>query len=257
MEQITEFVELITCKETGKIYLDPVMTPTGIITELDTCINNNEKYYFVKPLKSLIDNFIENYPEYGKSRYISTQTVYKIFITKQYDKLLNFDNFNMNLFRSEKQCISFIEQSPNNIIKHFISHCENLNYAPNTWSWYFINILCNRHSGENPNIVLYAIDCKFDLNSICKSDGWTAVHQIIYFANDTNLLKKIIDKHAIVDFYKKNENGSTPLDFIFKYKPFEIIEYAVKKLNVRDLTIFDLSRLTSEQKNSLIKNIEI
>lgn len=75
----------------------------------------------------------------------------------------------------------------------------------------------------------------------CTDDIWYPLHQIIYFSNNTDLIKFGIDKHigAGLDLYCENCDHNTILKFIFKYGTYDVIAYALTKIDKNDHRFID------------------
>lgn len=244
---INEFIKLISCPKSEKIYFLPIVDKKKIYEyeEYLKLDKNNDIIIFTQ-LKSLIISFLDAFPEYEKLRYVPTisnkpshiysKTIINNSISKKkFELLLNYTNFKMKLFTVNDICI--LLEAPNNILKYFINNCDDINYEfDSNRGWSLINYACNKICRKNPKIIKYLIKNGADIQHICKDDGWSPLYQIIHFSNKNSLIKYAIIKHLELgmDLYMTNKNNSSIIDTIFAKQNFKIIQFALQKINITD-----------------------
>jgi len=244
---IDEFVSLISSPKTNKIYRDPIVLDNGDIEELEEYLGTGEKnqYHNIIRLKSFINSFLEEYPEYKPKQYISNpifktthkinqQIINKIISSQNLQNLKQYTHFELLLFTSgqlESICINANED----ILIYFVDNIiGNIHELIQGRSWRLVNYVCNKCSGTIKNaFVRYFIEKYGGMQYYCEDDNWYPLHQIVHFSKNSDLVKFCIDKHleAGLDLYCENNDGSTILKFIFEKSNSDVINYTLSKID--------------------------
>lgn len=257
---IDEFIKLIACPLTCKIFLYPIIADDGIVYEeqafLMSSVGNKNvsiNYTHVKTLKSFIESFIDKYPEYKKRQYVldtsikiekqhclHNNDVLKLIELSQFDKIKQYINFDFKLIQ-QAYCDKLLKSASEDVFKYIIDNLMDINADINDRGWSFLNLLCYGVSKRLPNVVKYAIEKGGDILHFCKSDNWYPLHQIVHFSGNESLIKWGIDKHLMAEsnLYVMNKDGDSILYRIFLRCNKDIINYVLEKLDTTSQTFKD------------------
>jgi len=135
-EMIQTTIKVITNSETKQIYYTPVWF-AGEIYEEDVLMSksHNAEYFVVLPMRSFVDAFLREFPEYKDKQYINKIAEHShknhlgyvrlLLDKKKLDQLLRFTDFDISQFNTND--LSQILLAPNNVIEHFAQNCEHIN----------------------------------------------------------------------------------------------------------------------------------
>ena len=155
--------------------------------------------------------------------FVNPKQVKDFVDTGNYDLLLSFTGFDLKSIGF----IRIIENAKNNIQKHVLDNCIDINTSLNDgMNWTIINHMCRE---ANDEMLKYIIDIEgVDLEHSC-GDGWRPIHQLCHYKkNNSELVKHLISKG--VDLFCKNDNGNTPLEFFCKNNDSSVIIFAVNRV---------------------------
>ena len=136
--------------------------------------------------------------------------VKKIFVNRNYDELLKYTNFNLKYV--DQQIFDFINSNNISAIKHYIDHCEDLEYAAND-GWRLIHYFCRRSNHES---TLYLINkgVKLDVKTIygsnpiklaCESGSFDVIQLIMSKGIKLNASHRTYIKHNINLTYEEKK----------------------------------------------------
>jgi hypothetical protein len=258
---------------THKLLYNPVLANDGNVYEkealieflkqndykspIDKNIKINMKFIDVFQIKSIIDNFINAFPELKKMQYIPhgkydnnmilqhnefIDEINEIFSSRNYSDLMKYVNFDISIINTNFD--HFIKNASSEIFMYFVNNLQDINAKScNNVHWPLLNILATCDKEEYFKYVLDKPN--ININSTCENDGWTVLHQHIrYFPNNVNMIKYIIDKGGLLN--KINSSGETALYYIIKYcKDLNLILHAISKLQ----------NIESDEKSILIDRL--
>ena len=248
---MTEFIKLISCPVTKKIFCTPVMASDNIIYEAEIAFKliedgkvspiTNEllepDIKIVINLKSLIDIFIRHFQGLKEHRYRSEFDITKIYHfskaeilsifteRENYNGLLKYDSFKIEDIEHHSFA-NFLKFAPYEVITHFIDRCNNLQYVfpnvPGTWN--IINYVLRYSSLE---VVKYVLTKYPNLDYEHESsDGWKPIHQVST-ARDGECVRLLIDNG--VDLLTRTSEGITGLEYILTNLDVETVMYTIEK----------------------------
>lgn len=274
---MAEFINLISCPITKKIFYTPTLASDGIIYEAEAILNIIESknpspisgkildkdLIVVINLKSLIDLFLKSYENMRQNQYVcitnisnlyyfSKAEILSIFMERSnYNSLLKYDNFKIEDI--DTYCFAdFLKYASYDIIVHFIEHCDNLNYifpdSPGTWS--VANYVFKYGTPETVKYLLTKYpDLDYENES---SEGWRPIHQIAS-SHDGEAVKLLID--IGVNILSKTSQNISGFEYIITSQNAETITYTIDHMNFA--TELDLSVLLIRvDDNENLKNEE-
>jgi len=244
---VDEFVSLISSPKTNKIYKEPIILDNGEIEELDEYIGTDKKnqYHAIVRLKTFINTFLDEYPEYKSKQYIcnqllktthkfNQQIINKIINTKNLQNLKQYTQFELSLLTSadiDTICKIANEDTLIYFVDNIIGDIHELFPERN---WRLVNYICNKCCSANKNtFVRYFIEKYGGMQYYCEDDHWYPLHQIVHFSKNSDLIKFGIDKHleSNLDLYCENSDGTTILNYIFQKSNSDIINYTLSKID--------------------------
>lgn len=245
---IDQFVALLKCPLTDKIFSLPVVNDDGIVYEysalLTTKTDVNKNFYIVKSLQLFILSFLENYPEYKKLQYdaengdnpkdhLFYKDKIKTFISNhQWDEVKKYRNFSLALL-SHTLINEILTNAPEDILLFIIDNVIDINHMMTGYhpGWNFFNYIC-RSVPNKTNLIKHCIKKGADVTHQC-NDGWYPVQQILHWSKDETLIKYIIKKHikSGLTLFVKNSNNQTVFDYILYKGTKNIIEYAINLID--------------------------
>lgn len=264
----SDFINHLTCKSTGKLFMNPVQTVNGHIYEEDILIeqmckdiNNNKpvnikKLGWIKlnPIKYMIDNLIEKFPDLEKHRYTSgsqikpiikynKSVINDIIDNKQYNLLFYVTGYNL-LELPESYLKDIINHNNPKLLTYIINNCIDPNVVieskkesncscgtckpdSSTIKYTLISYICTRGSEL---MIKTAIDQGLNLNYSDNIDNHPLVKTLNRWSiSAQNMSKYMIDKG--VDLFAEMVTGEykTLLEYIIN-NSYEITDYALNKL---------------------------
>lgn len=266
---IDEFVSLISSPKTNKIYKDPIILDNGEIEELEEYLGTGEKnqYHNIIRLKTFINSFLEEYPEYKLKQYISNpilktthkinqQIINKIISSQNLQSLTQYTRFELE-FLTGGQIETICKNADDDTLVYFINNViGDIHELFQGRSWRLINYVCNKCSSNNKNIIIkYFIEKYGGMQYYCEDDHWYPLHQIVHFSKNADLIKFGIDKHieAGLDLYCENSDGATILNFIFHKSNSDTINYALSKIDKTKQEFKDNLNIFCDMLNDNIK----
>lgn len=185
-----------------------------------------------KTAQSLIDitnklNGINNNKLYSMKDNLST--IINIIKFKQWNELLNYNNFDLELYEELCELFSYRYIVDINILKHVIDNIADINYKLKKYNNDSLLTYTLRNY-QNIDIIKYLIDVpNIDLEFI-DNDGNKPIH-LIFAMHNICLFEYIINKN--VDLYSKNNHGETPLDILLRQKNIDgkIIKLIINRIN--------------------------
>lgn len=259
---LDDFLKLITCKYTKKIYRDPVLNPkNGEIVEKNYLIQQNNKIgipYF--NMKSLVNNFIVNFPDFKKDVYDQTplqivkkkhsgheKEVSNIFKEKKYDKIFYYKEFLLNSL--EVNCVKhFIYESHISLVKFFLENCINIDdHFIDNKQWRIFHFVLYSRNADLVKFYIKTYPINFEYGT--PEDKWTFMHILSYYhANNVEIYELISKKKP--NLYIQNKEGNSVFEFLLMYNEINII------LEIIDF--FDIDKEKSrESLNKLISRDQI
>lgn len=252
---MADFIRLIRCPVTKKIFKIPVMASDNIVYEAEIAfklINTEEKspisglvleqdIKIIITLKSMISLFLEKFQEYKVMQYNSDFDISKIYhfskaeilsvFTERdnYDRLLKYDKFKIDDI--DYLCFTdFLRYCGNHeVIIHFLDRCNNLNYKWGNSSWNLVNYIFKYAS---PEVVKYVLKTykELDYENDC-SNGWRPIHQIAS-SYDGECVRLIVDLG--VNVLNKTSENISALEYIVGHHDMETIKHVIDKVNFLD-----------------------
>jgi len=281
---MSEFIKLISCPITGKIFYTPVMGSDNVVYEAEAIIpliesktvspisgkKLDKNIIVVLNLKSLIDLFLKSFENLREHQYKCTTNVTKLYHFSKaeiltifmertnYINLLKYDNFKMDDI--ENYCFAdFLKYAPYNVIVHFINHCDNLHYrfpdSPGTWNVVNYIFRCG-----TPEVVKFLLQTYPDLDYENEaSEGWRPIHQVAS-SYDGESVRLILDNG--VNPLTRTSDNITGFEYIISNQDAETISYAIERINsitgldisVLLIRLDDNEKLTDDEKD-LIKDL--
>jgi len=269
--EIDNFIKTISSPETGKIFFAPMINfKTGHVYEEDCIEILSEDIIVFTQLRSLIIGFLEEFPEYKKNQYLPTNdrkldfskniSYFENFTDEKIKHLTRFDNFKMELV-SRGLFSKIVGCDMPEIIKHFIDHCDDINYEFKECGWSFLNYVCRDTSKKFPNLVKYVVEKGADITHLCKNDFWSPLLQIVNNTRHIPLIKYAIDKHfeAGLDLNIKTRAKNILLIFIAEQQCVEVISYALEKMIAYEKKIYygDILIQTIKKRNFTESSLKV
>ena len=272
-----DLVKLLTCKLTKKIFHTPIITLDKQVYEYEGYINYCQtnklpvnRYTVINPLKSFIESFIHDFPEYKNKQYIPIKpkpnsddiTDYSVVYKKvntaiksgNYNIIKKYVSYDLGLMDS-RLIERIISNATDDIIFHFIDNCLDINKnMKDSQSWKFINYVCS-DGQHNPKILRKLMNhptC--NLNNAC-DDGWRVIHQIIYHQYDDSIIQEFIDYG--IDLFTPNNEGESPIELLARHRNEDLIRYALNSIDRNDnkfLSILDNLMSLLEKNRKLDDN---
>jgi hypothetical protein len=259
---IDEFIKLLTCPLTCKIFNEPILASDGVVYEEQAFLlslsgnkNLNRSYYHVKPLKSLIESFIDRYPEYRKKQYlpdaniklekhhtIHHKDIIKFINSNDYNKIKQYIDFDFKLFEQDPGYLDhLLKNAPDDVLKYMIDNTIDLNEPVDKRGWSLLNFMCNGISNKKPDIIIYMINKGADVLHCCQSDNWYPLHQVIHFSKNMQLIKFVLDKHLEKggNVYLANKDGTSIIRMLFTYCDKEVIMHTLTRIDSSQQTFKD------------------
>jgi len=241
---------------TNKLFLNPVLAEDNVIYERNALIkylvennytspiNPNQKISFktiqVIPIASMVDLFIQQFPELKKDQYTVTDTnmvnykmlhinhiddINGLFESRNYDEIQNFTEFNLNIIENLD---TFIKRASIDTIKYLIDNTVDLSVPINKDDdsvWYFINFVAEYGSFDvfkylvaKPNV---------DINAM-RADTYTVIHQLTHNRyREIDMIKFAVESGANVNTLTKN--GYSAVYIIINFCGFDMILYALER----------------------------
>lgn len=243
---IDEFVGLISSSKTKKIYKEPIVFNSGEIEEFEEYLQGDGKdpYYTVVRLKTFINSFLDEYPEYKPRQYTNTNKFQKthkynqkiinnIISSGKMQLLTQYDQFELTLF-DRNQLVSIFQNATEDTLKYFVDNITGNIHEKFDGKWHLINYICSQcGSYKKFAFIKYFIEKYGGMQYPCPYDGWHPLHQIIHHTKNNELIKFGIDKHieSGKDLHCQNDEGKTILSFIVRYCAYETINYALSKVD--------------------------
>lgn len=249
---INEFIKLITCPLTGKIFKNPIIA-NSVVYEKAAYIENNkeennkkgfEVYIEVVSLKSFIHTFLESYPEYESMQYRSDNSylyekrkIDSYILSGNFEKILEYKCFSiktMGLTTLSK----FLIGSSNQIFEYFIKNAIDINEeftdSPPYIGWNILNYMCTitRNIDINKIKLLLEHNPTF-ISHKCRHDNFYPLYQLcLHDCMDNEFMVYMINKHVEgnVSLYEKNCNNEVIALSIIKKYPKIVIDCIIEKL---------------------------
>jgi hypothetical protein len=279
--------DFITCPITYNIFSNPVLCSDGIIYEsesIEKWLENSNKSPWTKEilstkdlipvntLKRFIDKYLELNPDEISERYESGKTKQEIrsLIESDIKYILNFQSPDLLTFFKiiHKLSTDVLQKIFKNykVVKHIVDNI-NVNISDingtnlihyvacyssykiikllcdintldmmveDSKSWTMMHYLCNRSESKNIcQIIKYIIDNKNVYLHCQNDDGWTPIHFIFYFGSE-DIVKYFVDINLNIDI--ENNFGIKPVDLLmarYSHSPKTYRQFA-KKCNIYD-----------------------
>lgn len=265
----------LVCPITQQIFYDPVIAQDSIVYEKEaiqqwfkknsTSPVTREKIekniYEIRILKSIITEFIKQYPEEKANQYkpdsshaTNQQLIENILENDDYYKLLEYDNFSMSIFftKSHKLFIRMLQNTTSktiaNVVRHIIDNCQDLEFVNdkgNTLVYYLFWY-------SNPEI-LHHIFLKNVKMEYCNKFNVRPVHRLCANRELTVEILDIASKY-IQDWYSVCTDGITPFREICRihYNNPYLVKYFIEKFMEKNKDAHILN--TSKTDNIKIDN---
>ena len=194
-----------------------------------TGLNISKKLYSSAIFDTLLEVFLEQYPEEKSNQFTKTydhvnyvKKIKNIIETPSlYPKLLRYGNFEINRFSSMEFIKNLSDNKQEEIIQHLIDNTLNIE-EENDVKKKLIHYICQYSS---PKMIKYIIDKGVDLE--CPDNAqWKPIHFICRFSSP-EMIKYIIDKG--VDLECQNSGQAKPIHFICQFSTPEMIKYIIDK----------------------------
>ena len=232
-----------TCPITGQIFRKIVLAEDNHLYEKSaikkwfkkkhtsplTNLNISKKLYSNAMFDTLLEVFLEQYPEEKNNQFTKTydhvnyvEKIENIIKTpSRYSKLLRYGNFEINRFSSMEFIKHLSDNKQEEIIQYIIDKTLDIEKADNLKKK-LIHYICQYSS---PEMIKYIIDKGVDLE--CQDiEKWKPIHYICRYSTP-KMIKYIIDKG--VDLECKTKNEWKPIHFICRCSTPKMIKYIIDK----------------------------
>lgn len=237
----SEFVELLKCPITHKIFNNPVLGIDGLTYEDQ--LYNEEKVPCTS-LKAFICAFLDNFPEYKEQQYVllpvnNDHVNFKNIIenalnSRNYNKIKEYCNFSIK-YLSHKALQNFLQYGSEDIIIYFIDNVSNVDDINDLAQWKLINYIFSCCTGKI-NILKHAINKGCSMASISLKDGWTPLHQVVYYSRIDECIIFAIDEHikSGQTLYVETIDKRNIIYNIFSRCSRNVIEHALNNVDKTD-----------------------
>jgi ankyrin repeat protein len=187
---------------------------------------NDKGYTIIK--KEENDNYKISIPllKNDKKEIITVEIFKNIIDNKQFDKLLNYTNFDLSnylkLYNMKNYFVVLLKNCKDEkVLKYVIENAIDLECEDNK-EWRPIHYICEY---STPEMIKYIIDKGVDLE--CENDNKDRPIHCICLYSTPEMIKYIIDKG--VDLECENDNKWKPIHYICKFSSPEMIKYIIDK----------------------------
>jgi hypothetical protein len=267
-----EFISLIRCPHTKKIFHTPVLS-NGQAYEDQIC-NDPDKIAYVA-LKSFITAFLDKFPQYKDEQYkpeenknpnITKKIMDQIVTASTFNKILTYEQFTLSLFTYDG-LIKFIKYTNHEQLKYFIDNLKDLEEVHNPHKWKLINYIFS-YRANDLEILKYIIDKGCKMVSYCPDDTWYPLHQLILNSTIDECIIFGIEAHIKegLSLFLVNGPGESIVKNIFKKTKFNVMKQLLSMIDKTQIDFtnnvelyFNLidtrQNLSNEEKEQLIGDI--
>jgi hypothetical protein len=245
----SEFIELLKCPISNKLFNTPVFSCSDGITYEDQLCNDENKIVCVA-LKSFISAFLDEFPQYKQIQYQPIQQsinhsnakimVNSIIESSNFENLKKYCNFSL-VHISNNTLEKLLTKANEEIIIFFIDNLTNIEEYIEGGK--LIHYVC-RFCPNNINIIKKITEKCTDMKDYNTLNKWYPLHYLLRYSNNTECITFGINQHIKdgLSLFITNNDGVDIIGFAFKYSSVDIIKYM--------FTIIDI------QKKEFVDNID-
>ncbi len=244
MEQ--EFVELLRCPISKKIFNTPILSCSDGITYEDQLCTDENKIVCVA-LKSFINEFLDKFPEYKVHQYQpiiqninhnnAKNIVNNLIGSSNFEKLKGYCNFSLS-YITKDVLERLLTKASDEIIIYFIENIINI--AEQVDGYNLLHYLC-RYCSNNMNIIKKAIEKGANIKEYNSSNKWYPLHYLMRYSTNADCVIFAINYHITNDLslFITNNDGHDIIGYAFRFSTVDIINYIFTVINTQQKEFTD------------------
>lgn len=242
----TEFIELLKCPISQKLFNTPVFSQIDGITYEDQICNDENKIVCVA-LKSFISALLDEFPEYKVLQYqpiVQNQShssaknmVNSIIESSNFENLKKYCNFSLIHF-TNNTLEKLLTKANEEIIGFFIDNLINID--EHVEGSKLIHYVC-RFCPNNINIIKKVIEKGASMKDYNNHNKYYPLHYLIRYSNNSECVIFGIDQHIKeeVSLFITNNEGHDIISFVFRYGSINIIEHIFSIIDTQKKEFID------------------
>ncbi len=244
MEQ--EFVELLKCPISKKIFNTPILSCSDGITYEDQLCNDENKIVCVA-LKSFISEFLYKFPEYKVHQYqpiiqnishnIAKTMVNNIIVSSNFEKLKGYCNFSLSYIAKEI-LEKLLTKANDEIIIYFIENLANISEQLDGCN--LLHYIC-RYCPNKLNIIQKAIEKGISVKEFNPTNKFYPLHYLMRYSNNTECIIFVLNHHITNDLslFTTNSDGHDIIGYAFRYGSVDVISHIFTMINTQQKEFTD------------------
>lgn len=228
----TEFIELLKCPISNKLFNTPVYSSFDGVTYEDQLCNDENKIVCIA-LKSFISAFLDEFPQYKQLQYQPIAQninhsnakimVNSIIESGNFENLRKYCNFSL-IHISNDTLEKLLTKANEEIISFFIDNL--INVEEHIDSCKLIHYVC-RFCSNNINIIKKVIEKGTNMKDYNKHNKYYPLHYLARYSNNKDCIIYGINQHLKdgMTLFITNNDGHDIIGYAFRYSSIDVIEH--------------------------------